>query len=104
MVREMRDLIALLEKRTGRKFDEEKLHYLMERINEQEGYIWEAAQAIGTGAAVPGLDRRADAQHDDPAMASRLRLGRRPCQALPRRGDGADRPRAGRLRATRSCG
>ncbi len=46
MVAEMRDLIALLEKRTGRKFDEAKLHYLMERINEQEGYIWEANQAL----------------------------------------------------------
>ena len=49
----MRDLIALLENRTGRKFDEEKLHYLMERINEQEGYIWEAAQAIGKARPCP---------------------------------------------------
>jgi benzoyl-CoA reductase subunit B len=53
MVREMRDLIALLEQRTGRRFDEDKLHYLMERINEQEGYIWEAAQAIGTARPCP---------------------------------------------------
>lgn len=52
-VSEMRDLIALLENRTGRKFDEAKLHYLMERINEQEGYIWEAAQAIGKARPCP---------------------------------------------------
>jgi benzoyl-CoA reductase subunit B len=53
MVRELRDLIALLEDRTGRRFDEAKLHHLMERINEQEGYIWEAAQAIGTARPCP---------------------------------------------------
>jgi benzoyl-CoA reductase subunit B len=52
-VSEMRDLIALLENRTGRRFDEAKLHYLMERINEQEGYIWDAAQAIGTARPCP---------------------------------------------------
>jgi benzoyl-CoA reductase subunit B len=53
MVEEMRDLITLLENRTGRKFDEAKLHHLMERINEQEGYIWEAAQAIGKARPCP---------------------------------------------------
>ncbi len=94
LVDEMHDLIALLEQRTGRRFDEDRLVHLMERINEQEGYLWEATQAIGQGAALPGLDRRADAQHDDRAMASRLGLGRGACQALPRRGDGADRGRA----------
>jgi benzoyl-CoA reductase subunit B len=53
MVSEMRELIELLERRTGRKFDEEKLHYLMERTNEQEGYLWEAAQAIGKARPCP---------------------------------------------------
>ncbi|MFC3101460.1 2-hydroxyacyl-CoA dehydratase family protein [Altererythrobacter lauratis] len=53
MVREMADLIALLENRTGRKFDEAKFHHLMEQINVQEGYIWEAAQAIGTARPCP---------------------------------------------------
>lgn len=53
LVEEMRDLITLLEQRTGRRFDEAKLHYLMERINEQEGYIWEAAQAVGTARPCP---------------------------------------------------
>lgn len=53
MVKEMRDLITLLENRTGRKFDEARLHHLMERINEQEGYIWEAAQAIGATRPCP---------------------------------------------------
>ena len=53
MVSEIRELIELLERRTGRKFDEEKLHYLMERTNEQEGYLWEAAQAIGQARPCP---------------------------------------------------
>jgi len=53
MVEEMQDLIALLENRTGRRFDEEKLHHLMDRINEQEGYIWEAAQAVGKARPCP---------------------------------------------------
>ena len=53
MVSEMRDLIALLERRTGRRFDEAKLHHLMERINEQESYLWEAAQAIGQARPCP---------------------------------------------------
>ena len=53
MVREMEDLIALLENRTGRKFDEARFHHLMEQINVQEGYIWEAAQAIGNARPCP---------------------------------------------------
>src|SRR5690606_28669529 len=53
LVAEMRDLIALLENRTGRRFDEAKFHHLMERVNEQEGYLWEAAQAIGRTRPCP---------------------------------------------------
>jgi benzoyl-CoA reductase/2-hydroxyglutaryl-CoA dehydratase subunit BcrC/BadD/HgdB len=53
LVHEMRDLIRLLENRTGRRFDDAKFHYLMERINEQEAYLWEAAQAIGTARPCP---------------------------------------------------
>lgn len=53
LVREMRDLIATLELRTGRTFDEEKFRLLMERTNEQETYIWEAAVAIGTARPCP---------------------------------------------------
>lgn len=53
LVREMRDLIAKLEQRTGRAFDEDKFRLLMERTNEQEGYIWEAAAAIGTARPCP---------------------------------------------------
>jgi benzoyl-CoA reductase subunit B len=53
LVAEMRDLIALLEDRTGRKFDPDKLHHLMDRVNEQEGYLWEAAQAIGNARPCP---------------------------------------------------
>ncbi len=53
MVEEMSDLIALLENRTGRRFDEAKFHYLMERINEQEGYLAEAAEMIGAARPCP---------------------------------------------------
>ncbi|HZV56582.1 MAG TPA: 2-hydroxyacyl-CoA dehydratase family protein, partial [Sphingobium sp.] len=53
LVEEMHDLIVLLEERTGRTFDEAKFVRLMERINEQEGYIWEAARAIGEARPCP---------------------------------------------------
>lgn len=53
MVDEMRDLIRLLENKTGRRFDEAKFHHLMERINEQETYIHEAALAIGAARPCP---------------------------------------------------
>lgn len=53
LVDEMRDLIALLEQRTGRRFDEARLMHLMERINEQEGYIWEANQALARARPCP---------------------------------------------------
>ena len=53
LVKEMQELIALLEKRTGRTFDHARFATLMERINEQEGYIWEAAQAIGEARPCP---------------------------------------------------
>lgn len=53
MVREMRELIALLERKTGRRFDEARLQHLMERINEQEGYIAEAAAMIGAARPCP---------------------------------------------------
>lgn len=44
MVEEMKGLIRMLEERTGRKFDEDKLLALMERINEQEEVLGEAAR------------------------------------------------------------
>jgi hypothetical protein len=53
LVSEMRELISLLESRTGRKFDESKLLQLMLAINEQEGYIAEAAQMIGAARPCP---------------------------------------------------
>ena len=53
MVSEMRDLITLLENRTGKRFDEAKFQHLMEQINVQEGWIWEAAQAIGKARPCP---------------------------------------------------
>ncbi len=53
LVAEMRDLIALLERKTDRKFSMDKLAALMERINEQEGYIAEAAEMIGAARPCP---------------------------------------------------
>ena len=53
LVEEMRVLIALLEKKTNRRFSEAKLTALMEKINEQEGYIAEAAQLIGAARPCP---------------------------------------------------
>jgi len=53
LLAEMQDLIALLERKTGRRFDKEKFRYLMERINEQEGYIAEAAELIGATKPCP---------------------------------------------------
>ncbi len=53
LVSEMRQLIALLEDRTGRRFDEAKLEGLMHSINEQEGYIAEAAEMIGAARPCP---------------------------------------------------
>jgi hypothetical protein len=53
LVAEMRELIALLERKTGRRFDTDRFVHLMERINEQEGYIAEAAQLVGTARPCP---------------------------------------------------
>ncbi|MXO58434.1 2-hydroxyacyl-CoA dehydratase [Altererythrobacter salegens] len=53
MMRETEDLIALLERKTGRTLDLGKLTLLMDRINEQEQYLWEAAQAIGEARPCP---------------------------------------------------
>lgn len=53
LVDEMRDLIALLERKTGRRFDNDRFLALMERINEQEGYIAEAAELAGSARPCP---------------------------------------------------
>jgi benzoyl-CoA reductase subunit B len=53
LVEEMRELIARLEQRTGRSFDEGKLEALMLRINEQESYIAEAARLMGEARPCP---------------------------------------------------
>lgn len=50
---EMRELIALLETKTGRRFDPERLAALMDRINEQEQYLAEAAEIVGTARPCP---------------------------------------------------
>lgn len=53
MVEEMGDLIALLERKTGRRFDPARLDTLMLRIDEQERALWEAARAIGAARPCP---------------------------------------------------
>ena len=53
LVEEMRALIAMLERKTDRRFSEANLSLLMEKINEQEGYIAEAAQMIGAARPCP---------------------------------------------------
>jgi benzoyl-CoA reductase subunit B len=50
---EMRELIALLERKTNRRFDPLRLAALMERINEQESYIAEAAALVGSARPCP---------------------------------------------------
>ena len=50
---EMRELIALLERNTGRRFDEQRFVTLMERINEQEQYLAEAADLVGKARPCP---------------------------------------------------
>ena len=50
---EMRELIALLERKTGRRFDMEKLARLMERINEQEALLAETAALVGDARPCP---------------------------------------------------
>lgn len=53
MVDEMLELIKLLERKTDRRFDLERLAALMDKINEQEGYIAEAADLIGAARPCP---------------------------------------------------
>ena len=53
LVEEMRGLIALLERKTGRTFREARLADLMEKINEQESYVAEAARLIGEARPCP---------------------------------------------------
>lgn len=53
LAQEMRDLIALLERRTGRRFDMARLEQLMERINEQEQYLAEAADIVAEARPCP---------------------------------------------------
>jgi benzoyl-CoA reductase subunit B len=53
MVAEIEDLIMVLERRTGRRFEMAKLEALMQSINEQEGYLAEAATLIGKARPCP---------------------------------------------------
>ncbi|MFM1885687.1 MAG: hypothetical protein RL026_844, partial [Pseudomonadota bacterium] len=48
-----RALIALLERRTGRRFDPDRLALLMDRINEQEEALAEAAAIVGDARPCP---------------------------------------------------
>jgi benzoyl-CoA reductase subunit B len=53
LVEEMRELVGVLESQTGRRFDEDRFLHLMERINEQEGYLAEAAELVGRTRPCP---------------------------------------------------
>jgi len=53
LVEEMWALIELIERKTGRKFDAGKLLKLMQRINEQEAYLADAARLIGEARPCP---------------------------------------------------
>ncbi|HHX81387.1 MAG TPA: 2-hydroxyacyl-CoA dehydratase [Pseudomonadaceae bacterium] len=53
MVAEIEELIVVLERTTGRRFDMERLDALMHNINEQEGYLAEAAGLIGKARPCP---------------------------------------------------
>jgi benzoyl-CoA reductase/2-hydroxyglutaryl-CoA dehydratase subunit BcrC/BadD/HgdB len=53
MTAEIKELIALLERKTGRRFELARLTALMERINEQERYLAEAAEIAGAARPCP---------------------------------------------------
>jgi hypothetical protein len=53
LAEEMRQLVSLLERRTGRRLEMQRLTTLMERINEQERYLEEAAELIATARPCP---------------------------------------------------
>jgi benzoyl-CoA reductase subunit B len=53
LVGEMQQLIELLERKTQRRFDLRQFTELMHRINEQEGYIAEAADLVATARPCP---------------------------------------------------
>ena len=104
LVQEMRALIELLEARTGRRFDEEKFVALMHAINEQEGYIAEAARLIGDARPCPVSIADQMPNTMIPAVASRLGLGGSACAAVPRRGGRTRRQAASRPAATNASG
>ena len=52
-VEEMRELLAIVERRTGRRFDEEHFVGLMERVNEQERYLAETAELVARARPCP---------------------------------------------------
>lgn len=53
MVAEIKELIAVIEGRTGKRFDMDAFTRLMEKINEQESYIEEAARLVGEARPCP---------------------------------------------------
>jgi len=53
LVTEMYELVRMLESKTDRRFDPAKLETLMQKINEQEGYIAQASALIGSARPCP---------------------------------------------------
>jgi benzoyl-CoA reductase subunit B len=52
-VEEMRELLSIVERRTGRRFDEEHFTRLMERVNEQERHLAETAELVARARPCP---------------------------------------------------
>jgi len=53
LAEEMQELVALLERRTGRRLDHDRLVALMERVNAQEELLAEAASVVGEARPCP---------------------------------------------------
>ena len=79
------EMISFLETHTAKRFDPEKLSAILSLVNEQEDEYrrTRGPDQRGTSGAVE--HRRPDAGHDDSAMASRYRVGKKPRRTVPRR-------------------
>ena len=78
------DLIALLERKTGRRFERAKLDTLMQRIDVQERALWDAARAIGEAPTAAGKRDDRDAVVRQREVAHHLHPARQPGRVLDR--------------------
>ena len=96
MVEELRALVALIETKTGRRFDEERLADVMRLANEQAEWNRRTRDLIARDLAVSGVGRRRHPGRDASAVAPRNAVRGRRGSRAPRRGRGASRRRRGR--------